>query len=129
MTITITATFAILALLGWIMSMPNRLQRLTQESIKNQDLSALISELKNRPEELRVRSFNKALSHLWDAQAYALSVECLQHLLEEDPVCVKGHKWLRRMLEEQPDVVKRNLSLEVLKQYRPGLAEQCDSAG
>ena len=129
MMVAITATFVILALLGWIVSMPNRLQRLAEQSIKENNIIPLITELQQRPEELRTRSFDKALTQLWNAQAYTLSAQCLKHLLEHDSRCTKGHKWLKRMLEEQPQVAQQELTPELLKQYNPGLAAQCDAGG
>ena len=129
MTVSIIATFAILAVLGWIISMPNRLQRLTKQSIEEQDIKLLVSEIERHPEDLRVRSFDKALTHLWNAKAYALAAQCLQHLLEHNPLCTKGHKWLKRMLEEQPQMVHKELVPELIEKYDPGIAAQCDSGG
>ncbi|MBM75505.1 MAG: hypothetical protein CMK59_08890 [Proteobacteria bacterium] len=126
---SILITFIVLGLLGWIMSMPNRLQRLTTESIKTNDLDKLINELKRHPEELRMRSFDKVLSQMWEAQAYSLCAQCLQHLFEDNAFAPKGHRWIKRILEEQPQIGHNLLSPDLIDQYQPALAAQCDAGG
>ena len=129
MLISILITFIVLGFLGWIMSMPNRLQRLTIQSIETNALDALIDEIKRHPEELRMRSFHKVLSQMWEARAYALCAQCLQHLFEYDASAPKGHQWLQKILEEQPQIGRIHLSPELIEQYQPALAAQCDAGG
>ena len=127
---TLIFTFAGLLLLFWLLSLPNRIQRLTTLALESNEVEPLLKELQQRPEELRSKSFDQMMALLWRQEAYDLAAQFASAFVTQEPSLPRGHRWIERIINEQPEVAKSAFDPTFLnEQYNPHMAAHCGPGG